>query len=83
MIDDALIATKSRECMEGVIATLELFSRSGLDAFAQLTEQELTAIADMLDHIAAAHFAHDIYRAEYLACETAARFLRAALEGKV
>jgi len=48
-----------------------------------MTAQALAALADMLDHIAAAHFAHDIYRAEYLACETAARFLRAALEGKV
>jgi len=46
----------------------------------KLTTQELTVLADMMDHIAAAHFANDIHRAEYLACEAAARVVRAVAE---
>jgi len=45
-----------------------------------MTNQELAVLANMLDHIAAAHFANDIHRAEYLFCEAAARVVRAVAE---
>ena len=45
-----------------------------------MTTQELTVLADMLDHIAAAHFANDIHRAEYLFCEAAASVVRAVAQ---